>query len=176
LERGDWSGQLAVSNGSAGGAETNTGKQVSLQGVYTHSLWRVGMGANLNDAEDNDRRALAVFAGVRTGPIAWLAEFDYVVDQNVTQIAGPPRDRKRAVGLVEANWRMTQGHNLKLTAESLDPDREIDEDDQARFSVVYEYTPIQFLQLRGGVRYYDGIPQSDAQNRRIYFLELHGFY
>ena len=46
---------------------------------------------------------------------------------------------------------------------------------QVRASLVYEYTPIPFVQLRAGVRQYDGIPQNDLQNRRLLFLEIHGF-
>jgi len=47
---------------------------------------------------------------------------------------------------------------------------------QTRYSVVYELTPIQFVQLRGGVRYYDGIPQVPAQHTRLYFVQVHGFF
>ena len=79
-------------------------------------------------------------------------------------------------GLIEGNWRIRKGHNLKLTGELYDPDTAVDNDQQARFSTVYEYMPIQFLQMRGGLRYYDGIPQNDLQNRRVYFVEIHGFY
>ena len=37
--------------------------------------------------------------------------------------------------------------------------RVVGNDAQTRYSFVYEYTPFQFLQLRGGIRYGDGIPQ-----------------
>ncbi len=47
---------------------------------------------------------------------------------------------------------------------------------QNRYSVMYEYTPIQFVQLRAGFRRYRGIPQSDIQNRRLTFIELHGYF
>jgi hypothetical protein len=170
-EHGNWSTQLAVSNGSAGGAETNTGKQYSLQGNYVVNRWRLGIAANLNDSNLGDRRAFALFGAVRTGPVTWLAEGDFVVDDGV---AGG--NRKSVAGLLEGNLRLRQGHNLKVTAEVFDPNREVDNDQQTRWSAVYEYSPIQFLQLRGGMRLYDGIPQSDLQNRRIYFVEVHGFY
>ena len=170
-ESNRWSLQAALSNGAGGGTETDTGKQLSLQGAYVQSRWRLGVGGNYNDSELGDRAAVALFAGVRTGPISWLAEADSIEDE---QLNGDSRER--LAGLVEGNWRIAQGHNLKFTAESLDPNRDIDEDDQARYSAVYEWTPIQFLQLRGGARVYDGIPQSDLQNRRLYFLELHGFF
>ena len=45
-----------------------------------------------------------------------------------------------------------------------------------RWSIVYEYTPVQFLQLRAGARIRDGIPQSDAQNAQTYFIECHAFF
>jgi hypothetical protein len=100
-----------------------------------------------------------------------LGELDYVQDQTVGDATA-----RRLAGLVEGDWRIRQGHNFKLTWELFDPDTDIDNDHQTRISTVYEYTPIQFLQLRGGLRYYDGIPQNDLQNRRLYFVELHGFY
>jgi Phosphate-selective porin O and P len=170
-EPGAWSTQFAISNGSAGGAETDTGKQYSLQGGYIKTTWRAGIALNLNDSAAGDRRAYGIFGGLKTGPIAWLGELDYVVDEI---LAGG--NHKTAAGLIEANWRIRQGHNLKVTGELFDPDRSVSNDQQARYSVLYEYTPIQFLQLRGGIRYYDGIPQNDLQNRRVYFLEFHGYY
>lgn len=170
-ENGPWSAQFALSDGSAGGPETNTGKQYSLQGNYVLNRWRIGAAANLNQSDLGDRRAIGIFAGLRTGPLAWLAEADYVIDQG---LAGG--NRKQVAGLLEADWRVRKGHNLKLTAELFDPDRDVAHDNQARWSLLYEYTPIQFLQLRGGVRYYNGIPQNDLQNRRVFFIELHGFY
>jgi hypothetical protein len=46
---------------------------------------------------------------------------------------------------------------------------------QDRWSFVYELTPIQFLQLRFGVRKNQGIPQVDLQNQVQTFVEVHGF-
>jgi hypothetical protein len=171
-----WSTQIAISNGSAGGPETDTGKQYSTQVAYVLNRWRIGAAANLNDSDAGDRHAYGVFAGVRTGPISWLGEVDYVVDDIVIGANATPAERKSIAALLEANYLVTKGHNIKITGELLDPNRDVDHDDQARWSALYEYSPIQFLQLRTGIRYYDGIPQSDLQNRRIYFLELHGFF
>ena len=80
------------------------------------------------------------------------------------------------MGLLEGNWNWARGHNLKLTAEHFEPDTDIDEDEQNRFSLVWEYVPFQFLQLRAGARVYDGIPQNDLQNRKTYFVSAHGFF
>jgi hypothetical protein len=171
LETGPWNAQFAVSNGTAGGEENNSGKQWSVRGEYLQSGWRVGASYNFNDAGDAQRHLAALHGGLRTGPVAWLAEVDYVEDRGL-----PGGDLRRWVGLVEANWMPRRGHNLKLTFETYEPDTDVDEDEQDRYSLVYEYMPFQYLQLRGGVRIYDGVTGIELQNRRFGFIELHGFF
>jgi hypothetical protein len=109
-----------------------------------------------------------VFGGLRTGRVAWLAEFDYIIDE------GTPTGRRELwVSFIEANILLKKGHNLKLTFEHFDPDVEVSENEQNRISAVWEYFPIQYVQTRLGYRVYDGIPQNPAQNRKQLFLELH---
>jgi len=171
FENMSWSVQLAASNGTAGAPEVDRGKQWSLRAENVHARWRVGASVNVNRSDAGDRVLQGVFTGLRTGPVAWLAEADYVTDEGF-----PTGKRKQWVGLIEANWAMRQGHNLKLTAESFDPDDDVDEDEQSRFSIFWEYTPLQFVQVRVGARAYDGIPQNDQQNRRLLIAELHAFF
>ena len=90
---------------------------------------------------------LAHDAGLRTGPVSWLTEVDYIEDRGL-----PGGAIARWVGLVEGNWEPRQGHNLKGTVEAIEAASGFDADTQERYSVVYEYAPIQFLQLRGGAR------------------------
>jgi hypothetical protein len=171
LELAQWSAQLAVTNGTAGGPEEDRGKQYSARVEHVQSIWRLGVSANYNDSEVGDRRLGSVFAGVRTGPIAWLGEAGYIADRSFVE-----GERKQQVGLIEANWLVRKGHNLKLTAEYFEPDDDVDEDERARYSVVYEHTPIQFLQLRLGARVYDGIPQNNLDNRRLAFVQLNAYF
>jgi len=166
--------QLAVSNGTLGGAEADKGKQISLQSAYIENEWRLGAAANYNDVAGGARAALGLFAGLRTGPVSWLAEADAIEDRSLIQTLG--RKRRSIALLLEANWLIEKGQNLKLTTELLDPDRSVRQDQVSRISAVYEFTPVQYLQLRGGARYFDGPPQRDAQNRRLFFLELNGFF
>ncbi|HEX7416423.1 MAG TPA: hypothetical protein VF315_00090 [Steroidobacteraceae bacterium] len=170
-ESGPWSAQVALTNGSAGGAATGKGSEVTSQVVYVTGIWRLGVAASFNDAQAAKRRVQGIFAGLRTGPIAWLAEADLVVDNGF-----PEGQRKLASALLEGDWNVRQGHNVKLTAEVFDPDRSVANDAQTRWSALYEYTPVEFLQLRGGLRWYEGIPQNDQQNRRVLFVELHGYF
>lgn len=170
-ESGPWSLQLAASNGGGGGPETDADKQWTGQAAYFNSRFRLGLAASANTSDAGDRTAVSVFGGLRTGPVAWLGEWALVDDGGFQ-----PEPRTLVAALLEANWLVARGHNLRLAGEWQDPDREVDEDGQTRWSVVYEYTPVQFLQLRAGARIYDGIPQSDLQNARTAFLEAHGYF
>jgi len=170
-EEGAWSGQLAVTRGTAGGPEVDSGKQYSLRVSRVTPKWRVGGSFNLNDASVGDRQMQNVFGGIRTGPIAWLAEIGYIIDD------GSPTGKRRLwTSLIEANYNFRKGHNLRTSFEWFDPDDDVSEDEQNRFSIVWEYTPIQFLQARFGYRDYSGIPQNPAQNREQLFVEMHVFF
>jgi hypothetical protein len=164
-----WTAQLAITNGTAGAAEVDNGKQWSLRGEYVSPRWRAGASLNINDLDGGARRMQNLFGGVRTGPLVWLAELDYIIDDS----AGPRR--KQLAGLVEADWRLAPGQNLKLTAEAFDPDRAAPRDRQTRLSVVWEYTPLPFVQIRAGVRNYDDVQEVPFFNRRIVFLQLHTY-
>ena len=166
-----WSSLFSVTNGSGGGAETDRGKQVSIMTTYVRPGWRAGASYNTNDSDFGDRQMQNIFLGLRTGPIAWLAEIDLITDQPVSDV-----EQNALAGLIEANWLLRRGHNLKLSYEYLDPDDDISEDQRVRYSVLWEYTPMQFLQARMGARLYDGIPQVAAQNRNEIFIEFHAFF
>ena len=167
-EAGPWSAQAAVTRGTAGGPETDSGKQYSLRVSHVKTKWRAGASYNFNDARIGDRKMQNVFAGLVTGPVAWLAEIDYIIDD------GTPTGRRRSwATLLEANYGYRRGHNLKATFEWYDPDTDVSEDEQNRISLVWEYTPMQFVQARIGLRNYNGIPQNPGQNREQLFAELH---
>ena len=154
-----------------GGPEVDHGKQFSGQLIYVESAWRLGLAANFNNAAAGIKIAGGLFAGLRTGPVAWLGQVDVTDDHSLGVGAG----RKLAT-LLEANWRIAQGHNLKLTHEWEDPNRSVSNDAQTRYSIVYEMTPVQYAQIRTGFRYSDGIPQNPSQHLKVGFVELHGFF
>jgi hypothetical protein len=170
-ERGHWDAQATVSNGTAGGAVTGDGKQFGTQLVYVESVWRLGLAANRNDQSGGAKTAYGIFGGLRTGPISWLAQAEITDDQSIANGQG-----KELATLLEANWLISRGSNLKITEEFLNPDRAAPNGEETRWSLVWEYTPIQFAQIRTGFRWNDGVPQDNAEHGRIYFVELHGYY
>jgi hypothetical protein len=167
-EGGPWTAQLAVTRGTAGGPEVDSGKQYSLRVAHVTQTWRLGASYNFNDARVGDRQMQNVFAGLKTGPVAWLAEVNYIIDDGFST-----GQRRSWATLLEGNYGYRKGHNLKATFEWYDPDKDVSEDEQTRISVVWEYTPIQFLQARLGYRNYSGIPQNPGQNREQMFAEVH---
>jgi hypothetical protein len=170
-EKGHWDAQLAVSNGTAGGSVKGNGKQTSAQLAFVDSLWRLGLAANYNAQPGGAKSAYGVYGGLRTGPISWLAQAEITDDQSI-----PNGQGKQLATLLEANWLIARGNNLKITDEFLNPNRAVPNGEQTRWSLVYELTPIQFVQLRAGFRWNDGIPQDPSEHQKLYFLELHGFF
>ena len=171
MELENWSVNFAVTNGTAGGGETDQGKQYSLRGSYVANRWRLGASFNFNDVDGGNRTMGGVHAGLRTGKVSWLGEAAYIRDEGFG--TGP---REQLVSLAEANINLKKGHNLRVSYEFFEPDNDVDEDERNRTSIVYEYFPIQFTQLSVGYRKSDGIPQSDLQNLEEAFLQLHVYF
>lgn len=168
LEQGNWSAQFAVTRGTAGGPEIDSGKQYSLRVSYVESRWRLGGSLNFNDTPFGDRRMQNLFAGLRTGPVSWLAQADLIVDEGT-----PTGRRLSSLGFVEASVLLRQGHYLRASFDYHDPDRDVSNDERNRLSLVWEFVPFEFVQTRAGVRHYDGIPQNPLQNREQLFAEIH---
>lgn len=170
LELPKWSAQLAMTEGATGGSGGSSLNRMSLSSVYVKPRWRAGASYNVNDDPLGDRSMIGLFAGLKTGPISWLAEIDFIKDQ-------PTSGNKDSYAtLLEGNWRLHKGHNLKVSYDFVDPDRDRGEDQQERYSLVWEYSPIQFVQSRVGLRRYNGIPNFVVSNRDEIFAELHVYF
>ena len=168
-DKGPWSTRLSLTNGTNGGAETNTNKQGSLKLTYIKPGWRAGVSGNVNSGTEGTSRSMYnIFGGLNLFGIEWMAEIDWVNDESSD--AG---DITQEIAFIEANKEILKGHNLKVSYEYLDPDNSISEDQRNRTSLIWEYTPISLVQLRVGGRFADGIPQNKAQNTDTYFAQLH---
>ncbi|HSC14886.1 MAG TPA: hypothetical protein VLI71_07195, partial [Gammaproteobacteria bacterium] len=165
LELAKWSAQLAVIEGENGADD-----QLSSSAVYVQPKWRIGASINTSEDAFGDRTMQSVFGGLKTGPISWLAELSLIADE------APAGDNDSYATLLEGNYRLGKGHNVKLGYEFLEPNEDRDEDEQERYSLVWEYNPIQFVQSRVGVRRYNGIPNITASNRDELFAELHVYF
>jgi hypothetical protein len=165
-----WSYHVAVTNGTGGAAEIDDSKQISFLGSYVQPGWRVGISLNNNDSDTIDRTMMGIFAGLQTGPVSWLLEYDQVDDSQ----PGLP-DSEQSLGLVEANIRVAQGHYLKIAAETATHDNSAMAD-QDRYAIEYQYFPLSFTQLRVGARKYESDNPDPFQNRDEIFAQLHVFF
>lgn len=169
--RGHWDVQLNASDGNFNGPFIAGGKEYGLQMSYVESGWRMGLAANDDDSPAGRRRIYGIFGGTRTGPVDWLGELDASTAPN-----GSGGIQTQAGVLLEGDWLIAPGNNLKLTMERYDPDRDTPDNGEARWSLVYELTPIQFVQLRAGVRDYYGPKAIPSQRSRLTFVQLHVFF
>lgn len=167
VELAKWSTQLAIIEGPDGFDD-----QLSASAVYVQPKWRIGASVNTSEDAFGERSMQSIFGGFKTGPISWLAEWSVVSDDSTTAFA----DRDLYATLLEGNWRIRKGHNLKATYEFLEPNEDRGEDQQERYSVVWEYSPMQFMQSRVGLRSYNGIPNFPSSNRDELFAELHVYF
>ena len=182
LERGKWSAQLDVTNGVINQGKP-TGYQLTGNVVRVESSWRVGASGAFTQSSVGDRNELGLYAGLRTGPVAWLTEVDLIHQRSSvsgaasinTSGAGTISTGTAIPAFVEADWAIHKGNNLKLTYDYYDPQRRTLGNGQQRWSLVYELTPFPFLQFRTGVRRYDAAAQQNFENIALAFAELHAF-
>ncbi len=172
-EQGAWSSQLAITNGAGGSNDVDDGKQASFRIARASPNFQWGINANINNTDSGERSITGVFFGVNTGPISWLAEWDQISDKDF-----PNGDTDQSVGIVEANYLLSKGHNIKVSLEAHQFDD--DTEDRTRYSLVYEYFPVSFSQFRFGIRDRDGEdvnPVLDAQlNSQEVFAQLHVYF
>ena len=72
--------------------------QFSATAVYVQPKWRVGASVNTSEDAFGDREMQSVFAGLKTGPISWLAEVSLIKDDAPAGERDSTRRCSRAIG------------------------------------------------------------------------------
>ena len=166
-EPGSWALHAAVTNGTGSSLETNQSKRFTGSAAYVDKRYRLGISYDTNKNTDGDEtRIYGINAGAQFGRTGILFETD-IIDEP---------DDKQLVAILELNFLIARGKNLKLSYEYHDPSEDISDNANERYSLVYEPFLNQFTQVRGGVRENKGIPQDPSENITSYFLELHLFF
>src|SRR5262245_24538722 len=83
IESGSWTAQLSISNGTAGGPEVDTGKQVVTRAEFVKPGWRAGASLLYNDTDLGSRKGAGVFGAYKLGPVVLLGEADYFEDESI---------------------------------------------------------------------------------------------
>jgi hypothetical protein len=167
FEPGSWAFHVAATNGTGSSLETNRSKRLTASAAYVRKQFRLGSSYATNkDAQGVETVIYGVNGGAQFGRVGVLAEAVVIDDSTV----------KQPVGILEFNFLLTRGNNLKLSYEYHDPDRNIFENARTRYSLVWEPFLNQFTQVRLGYRDSRGIPQNPGFNSNLYFAELHLFF
>ncbi len=170
----DWTNtqvNLFISNGTS--AVSNDDDKI-LAGVRVEHLFngfRVGSTLLHNDGEDDGQTLFNLYGGWQWQALTFLSEIDWIKTES-----GPTTDIEQLIGFFEVNYQWQPGVNVKLTSEYYDPNLDIDEDHETRYSLLTEYTPFSGLQLRGGVRIADSIPQRAERNSTRLFVQAHVYF
>lgn len=159
--------QLAATNGNGGASDIDDTKQLTSRLVWIEADWRAGVSIYNNNTKLGERNMYGIFAGAKLWLISWLFEYDVIKDTGFDSI-----DVTQDVVLIEANILLLQGHNLKLTVEKLILALE----NSDRWSLVYEYFPMAFTQVRAGFRYQDSDKDIAIVDSKESFIELHIFF
>lgn len=166
-EPGDGAFHVAATNGTGSSLETNLSKKITASAAFIRKNFRLGASYSTSkDAADIETQVYGIYAGAQFGRVGLLLEADVVDDEEVEQF----------VSILEFNFLVKRGHNVKLSYEYHDPDEDIYENANERYSLVYEPFLNQFVQIRAGVRDNSGIPQDPSLNTTSQFLELHLYF
>lgn len=173
-EPGPWSLSLAATNGTQGGADNNTDKQISGILAWVKKSGRVGLSLTHNKGVGTTREAGGVFAGYHYGRFAILGELDRVRDLNSG--VAPATEVTQNIRFLEVDYLLKKGWNLKLQSEFLDPNRGVAEDELTRYTVGVEPFLTQFAQVGVFFRHTAGPPQDIRARRSTVTAEVHFFF
>ena len=162
---------LYMANGTS---QTTNDDDNFLYGVRAEHLfnnYRIGSSLVFNDNQQQTKM-FNLYSGATWGDFTLLGEVDFITLSPLSNI----NKIEQLITLAEVNYQWQQGLNFKVTAEYFDPDKDIDEDEQTRYSFVAEYTPIANVQLRLGMRTKEDIPQKPTQSYDLIFLQSHLYF
>jgi len=164
---------LFMANGTSQATNNDDTFLYGVRGEQLFQNFRLGATAVLNDG-DQQSQLFNIYGGLVWDKFTLLAEVDYINLQNANPLTSA--DVEQLITFFEVNYQWQKGLNFKLTAEYLDPDQDIDENEQTRYSFVTEYTPLSNFQFRLGIRIKEDIPQKSTQSYDMIFVQSHFYF
>ena len=170
IEPGPLSLFVSITNGTQGGEENNSDKQVTATGALIFPSFRIGGSASRNDGPGARRDVVGGFGGFNLGRLTVLGEVDYIRD---TPSGG--EEVEQLAAYVEGDFYAARGLNAKVTYGFLDPRADIGENGRTRMRIGLEAFPIPFLQISTFYTRLEDIPQSTT-DLDLLSLEFHAYF
>jgi len=144
-----------------------TDTRLSTIASIVYRRFRVG-GSYSRDTKTSGKFLLGAFGGVNFGRVTCIGQGDFITESGVDRFAG----------LLELNFLLTQGFNVKASYEFFDRDRDVSNelDAQDRITLGVEPFITQFLQVSAFYRINRSIPQNAVENQNQITLQFHGFF
>lgn len=169
FEPGPVSFFVALSNGTAGAAEGNNGKQYTSTLALVRRHFRLGGSASRNQGLGLARRDVyGGFGGVGVGPLSVLGEVDQIAERLPTG-----GELNQLAGFVEGDFLATRGVNLKASYGYFDQNLDVPEDQRVRVRFGLEMFPVAFLRAAAFYTADLWIPQATTPDRVSLELHLH---
>ncbi len=169
LEPGPLSLFVAVSDGTAGAAEDNDGKQVTSTLAIVQRHFRLGGSASRNQGSGLVRRdVVGGFGGLAAGRLTLLGELDRITERSASGLA-----LRQLAGYVEGDFLATTGVNAKVTYGYFDKNLDVAEDQRVRLRFGLELFPNGFVRVAGFYTADLWIPQAKTPDRLSLELHLH---
>ncbi len=169
VEPGNASLSVAVSNGTQGARDDNTGKQVSAVGSVFLSNIVLGGSVSRNESRGVERVLFGPFGSVRLGPATLMGEVDWISESGAV-------DEEQLTAFASIEYWHRDAVNVRVAYDFLDPFDAVEEDERYRLTVGAEafLTP----SLTAGVYYRlkESVPQDVQGNRDGLVLSLHSFF
>lgn len=122
--------------------------------VNDNRTW--GFASGLPAETRGDRTAFGAYGSVNLWRLTWLFEYDFVKND----LAGGGGDFDEFVSFNELNLLAYKGATLKIRYETLDPNRDVGDDESTRYTAGLELHPFAFTELDFQYRYSE-TPQQD---------------
>ena len=171
IEPGPLTWAVALTNGSAAGAEGDNGKMLTSRAALVFPAFRLGASGSHNSVSGSTRDLFGGFAGFSVGPVAVLGEADWIRENNPCDPASPQTRCRQFAAYAEGNVMATRGINAKVTYGYFDGDLDVDEDQVTRMRFGLEVFPVNALQLSAFYVWRDAPPSVEQTD--VVTLELH---
>ena len=170
IEPSNVSLNVALSNGTQGARDDNTGKQLSAVGsVFVRNMVLGGSFSRNKTARGVERVLFGPFGSVRFGPATLMGEVDWISDSGAVE-----EEQFTAYASIEYWYR--QAVNFRVAFDYLDPFEEVVEDERSRLTVGFDAFLTPTLTAGAYYRLKESVPQDTPGNTDGLVLSLHAFF
>ena len=161
---------VAISNGTQGTRDDNSGKQISTVGSIYLSNAVLGGSFAYNKTRGIERLLFGPFASLRLGPVTAMGEADFLSDD----FGKSKQDQFIFFGSL--NYWARESLNFRLAFDFLDPFDGVEEDEKSRVTLGIEAFLTPYLQASAHYKLKNSIPQDIPGNTDALTLGLHAFF